>query len=102
MNVIAAFGQDDVIVSLFPKRGRQANVQFMWFSLSSSRLRVIPERVARLDALDERAKFSIQMGHILDVEDLPTRRVHHSADVDQPGNQARGEQRSGRIVSRYL
>ena len=86
MNVKAVFGEDDVVLAFFPERGSQAHVEFVRFAESCAGICVVAQRVARLNSLNQSPKDRIQVGDVLDVEELAARLVHHLANVDQPGN----------------
>lgn len=50
MNVVAAAGEDDVIVALFPEGRREAYIDFVRFARGCGGGGVIADGIARLDA----------------------------------------------------
>src|SRR5271167_624415 len=102
MNVEARFGEDHVVVAFFSERRSEPNIEFVGLAKSRAGVRVVAQRVARLDALNQGAKDGIQMRDILHVEELAARLVHHFANVDQAGNHAGGKERLRRVVAGYF
>lgn len=59
------------------------HIQFVGFASGAGSLRVISKRIASLDASDESAKRSIEMGDILHVENFATRLFGNGVDAYQ-------------------
>src|SRR5882672_3975914 len=81
MHVESVLGQHYIILPFLSKRGRQTYIQLVRLSQRRAGLGVVPQRVARLDPLDQRGKCRIQMRHILHIKYFPARLVHHAANV---------------------
>src|SRR6266481_3489117 len=99
MNVEAAFREHHVLPPLFPEGRSKANIEFMRFAEGRRSVRVVTQRVTRLNALNQAAKDGIQVRDVLDVEEFAARLVHHFANVDQAGNHAGGKECLRRVVA---
>jgi hypothetical protein len=98
VDVVAGFGEDDVVFAFFAEGGGETDIEFVGLAFGGGGLGVKAESVTRLDALDEGAEDGVEMGDILHVEDFAAGLVDDFADVDEAGNHAGGEESGRRIV----
>ena len=91
--IVAGLGENDVIASFRSERRCQTNIQLVWFSLGSIGRRVVPQRIAGLDPLNQCAEHEVQVRHVFDLEDFSARLLRNPANVHHSRNHARGEER---------
>src|SRR5262249_22811157 len=54
------------------------------------------------NASDQRLKYGIEIGHVLDVKNLPAGLIHYLANIHESRNHAGVQSRLWRVVSRYF
>src|SRR5690349_1370315 len=95
----AGLGENEVVAAFRSEGMRQANIQFVRLAFCAVDGSVVPQRVARLDSLQQRAENRVQVSHVLHVENLSAGLIHDFANIYEAGNHARCKNRHRRVVS---